>query len=385
MRGVVLALTLLAAVIGAQESHALATETKGPQEAVPQTSWPVGLETVPSHGSRVYSLWINGNESFHFDANVDEMNELLRLYAAVRMRDHEVWIKEGPTSTKPFEGDRISANVMLNVTDGIALAVTRGAQEPNTARIALTLFVKSDEEFAALRFPKNLIVHSDGGYTGETAPPPRKTYHAQVNFDDGTPASDGAHSIRTAITLWEKNERTGIKLGSVNRDGQVHILLSSTELSNLRSGLTWITFTVGTWSTETKRDHPRLELAKLTLSPLNMTSHILPKPIFYHGRILFEDGSPPKLNPPPWPGADIGVDFRYMGQAQLEEDGSFKVFLTPEQFEATKTEEERKNIYVPSYEQHGHSRAEHIYPASMLSLNKTEAGVVRIPKPGPKK
>ena len=60
------------------------------------------------------------------------------------------------------------------------------------------------------------------------------------------------------------------------------------------------------------------------------------KPVFYHGRILFEDGSPPILNPVPWPGAEIRIDFPYAGSPRIDSKGYFKVYFTKEQYEKIK-------------------------------------------------
>jgi hypothetical protein len=106
-------------------------------------------------------------------------------------------------------------------------------------------------------------------------------------------------------------------------------------------------------------------------------------PSYYHGRLLFEDGSPPILDPAPWPGAEIMVDFPYAGPAIFEPDGYFKVSLTKDQFEKLKARKDRKNIYIPSYKEKGSSSALYTFPTSLLSQDKTKAGVVKITRPKP--
>ena len=105
------------------------------------------------------------------------------------------------------------------------------------------------------------------------------------------------------------------------------------------------------------------------------------KPRFYIGRLLFDDGSPATLDPPPWPGAEISITFSYAGRITLDEEGYFRVFFTPEQFENVKAKRIRKNIYIPDSERKGRSTALYAFPAMKLSLDKEEAGEIRIARP----
>ena len=90
------------------------------------------------------------------------------------------------------------------------------------------------------------------------------------------------------------------------------------------------------------------------------------------------------LEPVPWPGAEIRINFPYASPSGIDTDGYFKVFFTADQFEELKTKKARRNIYVPSYEKRGRSTARFIYPAAKLSVNKDDAFVVKIPNPAPK-
>ena len=120
------------------------------------------------------------------------------------------------------------------------------------------------------------------------------------------------------------------------------------------------------------------------MDPLKLTSVEVAKPRFYFGRLLFDDGSPAVLDPAPWPGAEISITFSYAGRITIDKEGYFKVFFTPNQFEAVKAQRNRKNIYIPDFERKGRSTARFGFPAEKLSLDKAEAGELRIAKPGPK-
>jgi hypothetical protein len=115
--------------------------------------------------------------------------------------------------------------------------------------------------------------------------------------------------------------------------------------------------------------------------PLKLPLVEVAKPKYYFGRLLFDDGSPAVLDPPPWPGAGISINFPYCSQITIDAQGYFRVFFTPEQFEAVKEQRSRKNIYIPDFDTTGRSTARFAFPAAKLSLDKAEAGEMRIARP----
>jgi len=51
------------------QSYGMASEQIGPDSLHPtvaQQDWPKGIVGIPRHESRVYSIWVNGNENFYF-------------------------------------------------------------------------------------------------------------------------------------------------------------------------------------------------------------------------------------------------------------------------------------------------------------------------------
>lgn len=104
-------------------SYGLRTEQVGPDSRHPtsaprQPGWPDGMIKLLQRESRVYSIWVNGNENFYFKENPDEINELIRLFSETRMRNHELWIKTGKKHVKSFNGDKISYNVNYHILGG---------------------------------------------------------------------------------------------------------------------------------------------------------------------------------------------------------------------------------------------------------------------------
>ncbi len=397
MRRSTLFVVVLAMLSCVRGSYGMATEQFGPDslQGHPTTahpSWPIGIVQLLRHESRVYSIWVNGNENFYFKANPHEINELISLFSETRMRDHELWIKPGKRHIKSFNGDRFNYNVNFHVLGGIAVFMSRRDESPSTYEPTVTVYVDPSADQAWLNqitLPPNIILSSEVAncpLKGKATRPKRKVWHAQVLFDDSTPAADFEHGLLTKITLWEKDIKEGIKLGKVSHEGYFRAAFSDKEIADMKTGNPWLTMTVGNWRAEASRDHPKLSLEKLALDKQTVQPVMITKPKleFYYGRILFEDGSPPILNPAPWPGAEIRVRFPFAGSAPIDPEGYFKVHFTRGQYDKVKADRVRKNIYIPSYEKKGRSTARFAFPISKLFQEKQDAGVVRIPKPSPK-
>ena len=56
------------------------------RRGIPPTPNPAGLVKILPHDSRVYSIWVNGNENFYFKSTPDELSELINLFSAALLR-----------------------------------------------------------------------------------------------------------------------------------------------------------------------------------------------------------------------------------------------------------------------------------------------------------
>lgn len=373
-----------------RSSYGLATEQIGPDTGHPtvaQQDWPKGIVGIPRHPSRVYSRDVNGNENFYFKCKVDEINELLAIFAAARMRDHVVRIEPGVNKVSTFDKEEIEYNVQLQVVAGIILFFAREEQRadlPLEPRLTILTGDDNDAFVRQLKWPKNVIVESETpglAINSHMTRPKRDYYYGLLEFADGLPPVEFVRGVNSRITLWEQRQPDGIGIGNVNNKGYFTVLLSNAELADLRKGSTWLTITVGNFLVKAAKTDMRFPIEMLTKDkdqarPIKVTPSSC-----YYGRILFQDGSPPILDPPPWPGAEIMVSFPYGGPADFDSQGNFKVTLTQEQFEKLKTRKPRRNIYIPDLIRKGRSRAEFTFPANLLSPDRGKAGVVKIPKP----
>ena len=377
-------LTLVGVLAFCERGHGLVRELFGPQKsAVAQPGWPKGIVELARHPSRVYSRG-NGSENFCFQAGPDEINELLDLFSKARMRDHEIRLEAGAKTVKSFKGDVYEYNISLHLLSGIGLAMADGknTNTETTLEPVLTVYTGEDRSLLKqLKLPENAIVQSDiEGVKGKLTRPKRKAWYGCVEWDDSTPAVDWEHGLSTRITLWEKGFPDGIQLLTLGNDGFFATVFSEEEMAALKGGKSWLTVTVGNWLTQAKKDDPQYPVKFLALEQENAKPSKFRRPGFYYGRVLFEDGSPPALDPPPWPGAEVWDDFPYAGPAHFDSEGYFKLFFGSDQFEQLKSRRPSKNIYVPTQAQ-GTSRATDTFPAELLSPDKAKAGVVRIPKP----
>jgi hypothetical protein len=367
-------------------AYGLATEQVGPDRdhpTVSQPEWPKGIVNLPRHPSRIYSIWVNGNENFYFQAGPAPVNELLALFSKSRQRDHEVWIKRGKPEAQTFRKTAIAYNVNLQILSGIALAMNERGDGHDSSEPRLTVYVDDPVPAEQLVLPDNLIVHCEvEGVTlkGKAAKPIRQPWYGRVQLGDGGAAPGPQPDLRTQISLWEAGRDEEIKLSRAGRDGRFGVRFSEAELADLKSGKSWLTITVGNWLTEAKPTDPRFPVEWLG-GPDPAEAVKIAAPKFYYGRILFEDGAATTLEPAPWAGARITVDFSYAGSVEPDAEGYFPVFFTPEQYDKVKSDKPRKNIYIPDPLEKGRATARVAFPASLLSQDKARAGTVKIPRP----
>lgn len=388
---------LFALLLCTQLGYGLSFERIGSDKAINhstirQPAWPNGLAKFLQHDSRVYSVTGTGHDNYYFKAGPENIEELIQLYSRMHLREHTLTIKKGkPDATTFNKAKKIAYNAKLFVIDGIALAMTRQKGQAETLEPVLTIYVGASDDLALLkqiRIPDNLIATSEvPGWPVKTTATKvqRKAWHAEVVFDNKLPAVDFETGLSTTVTLWEEDAHRGVNLGKVGHKGQFNAPFSQQEIEALKSGQMWLTLTVGNWLTKAKAEDPRMDFSKMSLDPRSVKSMEVAKPRLYHGRVLFEDGSPAILEAPPWPGAEIAVNFPYAGMVKPDKNGYFQLYFTADQYAATKARKIRKNISIPDFDEKGISREMYAFPAMDLSLDKEKAGVIRIARPGPKK
>ena len=379
----------LGLVLPCPNALALAMEQVGPDKpdhpTMEEPDWHKGIVELTRHPSRVYSVWVNGSETFYFQASPDAMNKLITLFSKARLRDHEIRFEPGTNSVKALgSGAVISGyNVSLQATYGIALAFTREKDSAETLEPRLTIYVGENPALPKqLKLPENIHVRSGVpglDFPGQPAVPSRQVWFGRVQFDDGKPAVDFESGLQTTITLWDNDSPDGIPLGHLTSDAIIRTAFSESELADLKSGRSWLTVTLGNYLAQSKRSDPKFPPELLAADEQQAGRFQISRPLdFYYGRILFDDGSPAVLTNAPG-GQEIFVDFPYAGRGKLDAEGYFKVYLTPDQFADLGKRKPNKNIYVPVDAHTG--RAADTFPPELLSHDQAHAGVVKIARP----
>lgn len=388
--GILLPLFLLTA--GCPTAFGLAEERIGPMpDAHAQPDWADGLIVPLRNPSRVYSRWVNGNETFYFDAAPDQLTSLITDFSNIRLRDHVVRLVAGEPFVNSFKGTAFRYNASLHVLSGIALWHAKSTTaKADTFEPTLTIQIATDADRKLLEhftWPKHVVINNQvpgWNLTSNAQKPVRKIMYALLEFEDGQPASDFESGMSTTITLWDERNSVGINLGKVGNDGRFSAPFSLDEIKLMKSGEAWLTTTVGNYLTAAVADHPRLPVNNLSLDAASVLPTVVARSAEYHGQILFEDGSPPILDPEPWPGAEIHLSFPFAGMARPDKSGRFRIALTESQFEELISRPVSKNVYVPLYGTLGRSRALHAYPAKLLKTKISDVQAFRIPHPNPK-
>jgi hypothetical protein len=377
---------------------------------------PKGLVEIVRHPSRVYCYDWSGALFYYFQATPAQINEFVERFAKAPMRDHVIRVESAGTNTvkslngttivykdfddgfrvsrglvKSFNGTMIAYNVRLQIVQGLSLAVVREKEMDGSLETVadLTIYVGKDRSLLQqLKLPDQTIVECalEGvNLKGKKTKPQRQVWCGAVQFDDsqlGRIANDWEHGVFTRITLWEKDFPDGIRLAEVTTKGLFFAAFSEDELAALKQGRSWLTMTVGNQGAVAKKDDLRFPAEELVREAWRALPQRVAGPTYYYGRLLFEDGTPAKLDRKQWPRAsEITVEFPFSVYAHPDEEGYLQVSFSPEQLAQTKAGKTGKNIWVPVNDQ-GNGGTVETFPADLLSTDKAKAGVVRIRKPG---
>ncbi len=119
-----------------------------------------GIAEVINDKSRVYQNWVNGNEQMYFAGKVDDLNRVLKAFAAADMPVHEVVLRPDPGVTHSFDQTRgpIKFDWQLHVVGGVAASLIRSDKGelawPKNPR--LTIHAGPDFPLEKLAAPKEV-------------------------------------------------------------------------------------------------------------------------------------------------------------------------------------------------------------------------------------
>lgn len=129
-----------------------------------------GIMPVINHKSRVYQIWVNGDEYFYYRGDTKALNDALRKFAKIDARDREiicvpeVVIRPGPGETMTFRKVQVPYDWHLHIQGGISKHFAHFAVEENDTNIwdqypTLTIFVNGGNiALDKIKIPETVIV-----------------------------------------------------------------------------------------------------------------------------------------------------------------------------------------------------------------------------------
>lgn len=167
-RTMAMLLTFMALNIGmpdgsrANEHPRMGEETIGnkPLSEANFREWP-GIMPVVNNTTRVYHVWVNGNEQMFYKTTTAELNELMRNYAVIPLAGLEIVVLPGPGKVSNFDRDQeFTFHCQLHIVAGVASVMHKRENGevfwPKTPR--LTLRIDESIELDALEFPEGCKV-----------------------------------------------------------------------------------------------------------------------------------------------------------------------------------------------------------------------------------
>ena len=116
---------ILALLLPSGRLDALGTEEFGNKPVNGQPGWAEGVVAAVNLSTRVYSRWVNGNESFYFRGGTGDLNAALEKFAAVKGDGLEVVVLPQPGGTQSFDGKPVDCDWELHVPSGIYLEMAK--------------------------------------------------------------------------------------------------------------------------------------------------------------------------------------------------------------------------------------------------------------------
>jgi len=145
--GIVLSCVALV-IATTKPAWALATEDIGnaPLNERDYDEWKgTGIMPVVNHDSRVYHVWVNGNEAFFHRGDAEALNDMLSKFAAIGIPVREVVLRAGPAHTMTFDDVQVPYDWKVHLLTGRAGHGKPPGSEIELGEInpTLTIFVGS--------------------------------------------------------------------------------------------------------------------------------------------------------------------------------------------------------------------------------------------------
>lgn len=121
--------------------------------------WP-GIMPLINAETRVYHIWVNGNEHFYHRGGIPALNAALKAFAAQKADVREVVLRPGSGEARSFRGQKIAYDWELHLVGGIARHMTtldKGDQIWRTFPV-LSVYVGDGADLAKLDIPQGITL-----------------------------------------------------------------------------------------------------------------------------------------------------------------------------------------------------------------------------------
>jgi hypothetical protein len=135
----------------------LAQESFGNAPISPNPEWPNGIEVLIKLSSRVYSVWVNGDEKFYYEGDVQAVNSFLKSFAAIKIPVHQIVVDNEWLAVKKLSGENVRYDWMLSVPSGIyrAHVIKEKGADANEQYPSVHISASNDIDFDRLIMPEN--------------------------------------------------------------------------------------------------------------------------------------------------------------------------------------------------------------------------------------
>ena len=211
--------------------------------------------------------------------------------------------------------------------------------------------------------------------------PELRLYYGRIRSQQSDVGEARRKGLSTVIVRWDRGVPKGRRIAEAGDEGLCVVPIDDADIDRFRAGDSWLTvhLTKVPWDLGDPNDEP-FPFTKLSTDRSKAGTVVIGGPAKYWGRVLFDNGNPAILDPPPWPGAKVHIDIM-AGQNELDAGGYFFVLYGDTEYAKAVERDVKFNIYMPVVDDPGSGRSVAKFRAEALSKDKTRAGVVKVYKP----
>lgn len=147
----------------AERGFAMGEELIGnkPLNELNYTEWR-GIMPIVNDKSRVYQVWVNGNENLYYKGDTTQLNTALAVFAKMEVKNHVVVLRPGPAERHSFKKVSIPFNWEVHLLSGIAKhKATDDIEDLEWQKDpVLTIYVGGDIDLDKIELPNGVTLRA---------------------------------------------------------------------------------------------------------------------------------------------------------------------------------------------------------------------------------